>query len=62
MLTADDAERILLDQGLDAETAAGMRSLLQRFETAVYAGNTFDGAAATGDLLDLVKGIEKEIS
>ncbi len=62
MLTADDAERILLNKGLDAETAAGMRSLLQRFETAVYAGNAFDGAAATGDLLDLVKGIEKEIS
>jgi hypothetical protein len=61
-LTADDAERILRDQGVNAETAKNMHSLVQQFETAVYAGNNFNDAEATGNLLDLVKIIEKDIS
>jgi hypothetical protein len=61
-LTADDAERILRDQGVDAETAKNMRSLVQRFETAVYAGNHFNDSDAVGELLGLVKVIEKGLS
>ena len=38
-LTANDAERILRDQGVNAETTKSMYLLIQRFETAVYAGN-----------------------
>jgi hypothetical protein len=61
-LTADDAERILVNHGINAETAKEMHSLIQQFETAVYAGNTFNDAAAAGKLLALVKIIEKDIS
>jgi len=61
-LTADDAERILRDQGVTDESAKNMRSLVQRFETAVYAGNNLDDPDATNHLLALVKKIEKEIS
>jgi len=61
-LTADDTERILQDQGVNAETARSMHSLVQRFETALYAGNNVKDAKATGDLLGLVKRLEKEIS
>ena len=61
-LTADDTERILQDQGVNAETAKNMHSLVQRFETALYAGNNFNDTEATGDLLNLVKRLEKEIS
>jgi hypothetical protein len=61
-LTAHDTERILQDQGVSAETAKSMHSLVQRFETALYAGNNFNDAEATGDLLGLVKRLEKEIS
>jgi len=61
-LTADDAGRILRDQGVMAETAKDMCSLVQRFETAVYAGNNFNDTDVTGELLALVKIIEKEIS
>jgi hypothetical protein len=61
-LTADDTKRILQDQGVSAETAKSMHSLVQRFETALYAGNNFNDAEATGDLLGLVKRLEKEIS
>ncbi|MDX2448102.1 MAG: BatD family protein [Desulfobacterales bacterium] len=61
-LTADDAERVLCDQGVIAETSKDMCTLIQRFETAVYAGNNFKDTEATGDLLALVKIIEKEIS
>ena len=61
-LTADDAERILRDQGVNAETAKNMYSLVQRFETAVYAGNALKDAGAAGHLLDLVKRIERDMS
>ncbi|RLC02756.1 MAG: hypothetical protein DRH90_13050 [Deltaproteobacteria bacterium] len=61
-LTADDAEKILRDQGVDAETAKNMRSLVQRFETAVYAGNHFNDSDAVGELLGLARVIEKGIS
>jgi hypothetical protein len=52
----------LRDQGVDAETAKNMRSLVQRFETAVYAGNHFNDSDAVGELLGLVKVIEKGLS
>ena len=61
-LTADDAEKILRDQGVDVDTAKSMRSLVQRFETAVYAGNHFNDLDAVGELLGLAKVIEKGIS
>lgn len=61
-LTADDAERILKDQDVNAETAKDMHALIQQFETAVYAGNKFNDAGAVGKLLGLVKIIEKDIS
>ena len=61
-LTADDAERILGDQGINAETAKDMHSLIQQFEAAVYAGKIFNDAEAVGKLLRLVKLIEKDIS
>ncbi len=61
-LTASDAERILGDRGVNAETAKKMHSLVEQFETAVYAGNTFNDAEAVGKLLDLVKRIEKDMS
>ncbi len=61
-LTADDAEKILRDQGVDLDTAKSMRSLVQRFETAVYAGNHFNDSDAVGELLGLAKVIEKGIS
>ena len=61
-LTADDAEKILRDQGVDVDTAKNMRSLVQRFETAVYAGNHFNDSDAVGELLGLAKVIEKGIS
>jgi len=61
-LTADDAERILQDQGVAAVTANHMRSLIQQLETAVYAGNNFNNIDASRKLLDLVKILEKELS
>jgi hypothetical protein len=61
-LTADDAERILQDRGLDAETAGKMRSLVQHFESAVYAGNHINESDAADELLDMARLIEKEIS
>ena len=61
-LTADDAERILADHGVNAETAKKMHSLVEQFETAVYAGNTYNDTEAVGKLLDLVKRIEKDMS
>jgi len=61
-LTADDTERILRDQGVNTETAKSMHVLVQRFETALYAGNNFNDTEATDNLLGLVKRLEKEIS
>ena len=61
-LTADDAERILLDKGLDAETAKRVRTLMQTYETAVYAGHCFNGSEDPGEMLRLVKSIEKGMS
>jgi len=61
-LTADDAGRVLLEQGVIAETGKDIQSLIKQFETAVYAGNNVNDTDATGALLRLVKTIEKEIS
>ncbi len=61
-LTADDAERILQDQGVNAETANHMHSLIQQIEAAVYAGKHLTDIDATPRLLDLVKILEKELS
>ena len=60
-LTADDTERILQDQGVNAETAKSMHSLIQRFETALYAGNNVNDTEATDNLLGLVKRLDKEL-
>lgn len=61
-LTAIDAERILQNRGVSAETSKKLHSLLQQFETAVYAGNNVNDPEAAGSLLDLTKKLEKEIS
>jgi hypothetical protein len=61
-LTAIDAERILQKRGVSAETSKKLHSLLQQFETAVYAGNNVNDPEAAGNLLDLTKKLEKEIS
>jgi BatD DUF11 like domain len=60
-LTADDAQRILQDQGANAETANHMRALIQQIETAVYAGKHLNDIDATPRLLDLVRTLEKEL-
>mgnify|MGYP001813300583 CR=1 FL=1 len=61
-LTPDDTERILRDQGVAAATAKKIYTLIQQLEATVYKGNNTDDTDAAGDLLDVVKLIEKEIS
>jgi hypothetical protein len=61
-LTADDAERLLKDQGVDAETAGKIHNLIQQAESMVYAGNAFNDTDIAGELLGLIKLIEKDIS
>ena len=60
-LTADDAARLLQDKGVDPETARKMRSLIQRLENTVYAGEDLKNTDAVNALLKLVKSLEKEI-
>lgn len=61
-LTAIDAQRILHNLGVSAETSKSLHSLVQQFETAVYAGKNFNDPEAARSLLALAKKIEKEIS
>ncbi|MBW2568984.1 MAG: protein BatD [Deltaproteobacteria bacterium] len=60
-LTADDAAELLQNKGVAPETAKKMRSLIQRLENAVYAGEDLKNTDAANDLLKLVKTLEKEI-
>jgi hypothetical protein len=60
-LTADDVAELLQNNGVAPETTKKMRSLIQRLENAVYAGEDLKNIDAANDLLELVKALEKEI-
>lgn len=60
-LTAAETEKILLSNGADSDTAIAMRSLIERLENAVYAGDDAQPADAVNDLLGFIKTLEKEI-
>jgi len=61
VLTADEAEKIVLAQGAAVETAKHMRLLMQRLENVVYTGKRDRPAAVARELLALVTTLEKEI-
>jgi hypothetical protein len=59
-LTPDEAEKLLQAKGVATDTAKKIRTLIQRLENAVYAGDDDKHVDATTDLLRLVKTLEKE--
>jgi hypothetical protein len=58
-LTPDEAEKLLQARGVATDTAKKIRTLIQRLESAVYAGNDGNPVDATTDLLRLAKTLEK---
>ncbi len=60
-LTSVDAEKVLQAQGVTPETVHKLRSLVRRFENAVYAGDHDKPAKGANELLRLVKALEREI-
>lgn len=61
VLTADDAMRVLQEQGAHTDTADHIRLIIQRLERSVYAGEDLRDTGAAQELLKLVKKLEKEI-
>ena len=59
-LTPDDAEKILLKEGVATDTAIKIRALIQRLENALYAGDDAKPTSARTDLVRLVKTLEKD--
>jgi hypothetical protein len=59
-LTADEAETLLQAKGVAGDTAKKIRTLIQRLENAVYAGDDGKPVDAATDLLRLAKALEKE--
>ena len=59
-LTPDETEKLLREKGVATDTADQIRTLIQRLENAVYAGDDTKPLDATNDLLGLVKTLEKE--
>ena len=59
-LTPDETEKLLREKGVATDTADQIRTLIQRLENAVYAGDDTKPLDTTDDLLGLVKTLEKE--
>jgi len=61
VLTANDAMRVLREQGARTDTADHIRLIIQRIEQSVYGGEDPKNEDVAKELLKLVKGVEKEI-
>jgi hypothetical protein len=59
-LTPDEVEKLLQARGVATDTAKKIRTLIQRLENAVYAGDDGKPVDATTDLLRLAKTLEKK--
>ena len=59
-LTAQEAVKILISQGVGADTAEKLQSVMQLLENAEYTGKGLEVAALDTDLVLLIKRIEKE--
>jgi hypothetical protein len=61
LLTADETESVLREEGVGSETAERMGSLVRKLEDAVYTGKGQEHTDLGKDVSELVKTIEKEI-
>ncbi len=60
-LTSSDAHRLLISNGVNEDTAQLFGEAVQRLEDAVYTGKADEACPFTGDLLDVISRIEKEL-
>jgi hypothetical protein len=60
-LTAQEADKILISQGVGADTAEKLRNIMQQLENAEYTGKGYETAIIEHDLAPLIKKIEKEV-
>lgn len=59
-LTPQEAVKILISQGVGADTAETLQNIMQQLENAEYTGKGMEAAAIDSDLVLLIKRIEKE--
>jgi hypothetical protein len=59
-LTPQESVKILISQGVGADTAEALQNIMQQLENAEYTGQGRAAAAIDSDLVPLIKRIEKE--
>jgi hypothetical protein len=59
-LTPQESVKILIAQGVGAETAEALQNIMLQLENAEYTGQGMEAAAIDSDLVPLIKQIEKE--
>jgi hypothetical protein len=59
-LTPQESVKILISQGVGAETAEALQNIMLQLENAEYTGQGMEAAAIDSDLVPLIKQIEKQ--
>ena len=59
-LTPQESVEILIAQGVGADTAEKLQTIMRQLENAEYTGKGMEAAAPDSDLVPLIKRIEKE--